>query len=114
MGIPYLLCQIDNFTSKIVTKEYKSKNGEEIIIDDNYWSFALLRVHDKNSKFYWSTHILLNTTENHIIHYAEGVYLNTVQIRWDANDKKLFNNYYYISGEGNNIELEYILCFYIY
>ena len=51
------------------------------------WKFAILRIRDKDNKYYPSSHIIANELENHVVRYNSGRNLSTIFI--EQKDKKL-------------------------
>lgn len=106
------LYKLDSLKNSIECKRYYSHNGNDIFIEDTHWSFCMVRLRDTTNKFYWSTHILLNVLENHIVRYVCGCYLNTIQIRWE-NKKLFFKSYYITERNEETSEFEYVDCYYL-
>lgn len=91
---------VDNlFTVKTYVKD---SNSNTITVSDGSWLFGILRIRDMDNKFYWSSHIMLNISENHIIRYGAGQVLNTIQIRLSSNVFKIQTSY--IGGSISELE----------
>lgn len=67
-----------------------SEDGKTIVCPNNKsnWQFAILRIGDFETTYYWSSHILINNNENHMIRAYQGS-SNLYRIRVDAKDGKL-------------------------
>ena len=88
-------------------------DGQEININNIKWLFGILRCKDKESKFYWSNHIInipINQVyENHLIHYKTGTDVCTFYVM--ATYEKIWINMEYLNP--NSVELECVHLFYI-
>lgn len=99
---------VDNL-KKLLSKNIYSKIVAEDRILDNIepnWIFAILRFRDISNTFYWTSHILMNTRENHIIRATANGNVNYGQLRYQDGTIK-----YYPRGE-NNSEIEMCQFFY--